>query len=121
MTERREVETCPLTVDDIQWCWHCNGSARVYDIGSCSYRVRCTICQASGPVGCSATEAIERWNTRATRTPPTGYVMVPEEPSEAMKLAGARSIGATIGRYNHNERSDECYRAMLAAASEKGE
>lgn len=37
------------------------------------------------------------------------------EPTEAMALAGARSIGNTIHTDNHLERARECWRAMWAA------
>ena len=48
-----------------------------------------------------------------------GLVIVPREPSEAMLLAGARSIGKTMGTANHIERARSCWQAMLAALEVK--
>ena len=50
-----------------------------------------------------------------------GLVIVPREPSKEMLLAGARSIGKTMGVANHIERSRPCWQAMLAALKGKDE
>lgn len=38
------------------------------------------------------------------------------EPTESMKLVGARSIGRTMGETNHIQRSLDCWQAMIDAA-----
>jgi hypothetical protein len=45
-----------------------------------------------------------------------GLAVVPRDPTEAMKLEGARSIGQSMPWPNHTDRSDAAYRAMIAAA-----
>lgn len=42
--------------------------------------------------------------------------IVPSEPTNDMTLAGARSIGQTMGVENHTLRAADCYSAMLNAA-----
>lgn len=40
------------------------------------------------------------------------------EPTAKMSLAGARSIGKTMGVANHTERAAQCFRVMITAAME---
>lgn len=42
-----------------------------------------------------------------------------ENPTPEMKLAGARSIGQTMGQENHTERAAQCWREMTRVALEK--
>ncbi len=44
-----------------------------------------------------------------------GFVIVPKVASPEMKLVGARSIGETMNKDNHTERSNMCWQAMIGA------
>ena len=74
MTERRELEPCPF-------CWGTN--LTVENAGTEHEYVVCEDCGAFGPDAGHETA----WNARATRTPPTGYVMVPVQEHTQMKAA----------------------------------
>ena len=45
-----------------------------------------------------------------------GYAVVPLEPTEAMKLDGARQLRDSFGWDNQTERANYAYRATIAAA-----
>jgi len=46
----------------------------------------------------------------------TEEMSLPKEPTVEMNIAGARSIGSTIGDPNHTQRSKACWDAMITAA-----
>ncbi len=70
---------------------------------------------------CMKTGARNRWDRLARAAikaheaalADAGLVIVPREPTEAMKLAGARSIRDTMGHANHTMRAGACHQAML--------
>lgn len=48
---------------------------------------------------------------------PPGWKLAPVEPTEAMKAAGCRALGAIYGHFG----AEQCWKTMLAAAPEPGE
>lgn len=46
---------------------------------------------------------------------PEGWVMVPVQPTEVMKAAGCRALGAIYGHYG----AEQCWKAMLDAAMQR--
>ena len=102
MTERRELEPCPF----------CGGSNLVVEMqGTDLEYVLCDDCGGFGPDH----DAKVSWSSR---TPPPGYAMVPEKPTEEMLQAAIAALSdATIDEPKAAAwDATRAYKAMLTAA-----
>lgn len=114
-------------MSEIKNCPFCGGVADIWTRSAYSF-VECEQCEAEGPPAAEASDAIDAWNSRAT---PSGYALVPVEPTEEMLKLGSRAYWdkqRDMCSPTPTEFPDECggpmgyaYLAMVAAAQQGGE
>ena len=111
------MTTDDKSVSDLLPCPFCG--AKAYVVGYGPYRINCKACDASlGPIFCAErNQAIAAWNVRSH---PSGYRLVPVEPTEAMLSAGAARARDFMSEHGPYPRTKSVYRAMIQAAPKEG-